>query len=486
MTTESAWFRNSRKSILADYLSEFPKMVALVMAVALTQASPGTSIGQVLAVVGTIYLVVLLVEPPVRYSANRYAITPEALLHDRGVTHRTMRAIPWESVSACQVDTPWAHRMLGLHRVTVSQADGEEARVVIRGVQAPVVDAVQRRLTGANETRTPQAPSSSATGAPHASRTLIHRAGWGELAVMSLAHGQAVVLGLALVMSVWEFADQFGLLGVVGVLVGDVPIVVRGTVGAALALAGGVVATLVRYHDFRIERLADGTLVSSYGLFARRERRFEAAAVRGLIVHRNPVELAVGRARLGVLTRDSEARMSGNMVIPSAPLATVEAVALAHFGHLAQPFAGLDEQLPRRAAGLGALIVAPAAMLGYAAFAQGLRIWVVLVTVVAAWLLTEGVVRLMSTDFAWDGDRDLVHITTRSTHFRRTSLRRHAVHAIGSTAWRSVPDRRWLAWLGAYAGQPRRYIALRPNDRDIRAITQAITSYPSHTRETLR
>ena len=74
---------------------------------------------------------------------------------------------------------------------------------------------------------------------------------------MSLAHGQAVVLGLALVMSVWEFADQFGLLGVVGVLVGDVPIVVRGTVGAALALAGGLVG-LVHEDDHLPQRVQDG------------------------------------------------------------------------------------------------------------------------------------------------------------------------------------------------------------------------------------
>lgn len=459
-----------------DYLSEFPKMILLIAAWGFAQSTQGTQLGQLLVVAGAIYLVVLILEPPVRFIANRFSLTPDALVHDRGITHRTVRAIRWESISACDVDAPWAHRLLGVSRLTLSQADGEEARVVIRGADASLVGRVQQRLVGLGPPPDPDVETVPCAPTPSVYAVLIHRAGPGELAVMSLAYGQAAVVGLALLMSLGDVADQFGMLGPFGSLVRGIPWAALVAAGLALGLASGMVATLARFHDFRVERLSDGQYLATYGLIARRTRRFDAGSVRGLVIHRNLVELVLGRARLGVLTRDSAASMSGNIIIPSAPLATVESVAREHFALFAPPPSAVpDGRETLHALGVVASVFLPPVGVGFLTVSQGLPLWNGVVFAILSWLLLWFVVQAVTTRFRWDADTARLTVITRFTYCRRTSLQARCIHGLGTAAWRSAPQLLCWAWLGVYAGGPRLFIALRPQAQDLRAVAEALT-----------
>ncbi|AQP45518.1 PH domain-containing protein [Tessaracoccus flavus] len=473
------WFRNSRRAVAAEYLGALPNLALAIVGLVVVETTPGTGLSEVLRVAGWLYLAVLVLEPPVGYWGNRFLMTPAALVHDRGIIHKTVRSIPWDSITGFDVDTPWAHRLLGVHKVTIAQAGGEETRVALRGLDPQLVDALRARL--ADTARPTIADGERPTDpTPSPAGTIVHRAGKGSLAVMSVAHGQIVVVGLALLLSAWELADQLGLTGAVGPLVSDLPLVTRVAVGLVVGLSGGLLITLARYHDFRVESLPDGQLLTSYGWFARRERRFDADAVQGLIVHRNIVELLLGRARLGVLTRDSGARLASNTVIPSAPLATVERVAGEHFGHLSPaPSRVRDDHRAARALGWAVGLVSPAVGLGLAAEWVGLPLWSALLIAASAWLLLSVAAKAAVTQFAWDPSRRAIHVTTQFTHVRETTLRASAVHGLGSTAWRSAPHRLWAAWLGVYAGGPRRYVSLRTPFADLAAVASAIATHRS-------
>lgn len=106
--SNSAFFRNSPRMIAADYLSDSLKIVLLVLAVVFSRSVPGTLLGNVLGWVGAVYLVVTLLEPPVRYLSHRYALTPEALVHHRGILTWSERSLDWGSVSSVEVEAPWA------------------------------------------------------------------------------------------------------------------------------------------------------------------------------------------------------------------------------------------------------------------------------------------------------------------------------------------------------------------------------------------
>ena len=380
-------------------------------------------------------------------------------------------------MSAFDVDTPWAHRLFSVYRVTIAQAKGEEASIIMRGIDAHCVEVLQRHAV---DSAPPLAPGGDVTTAtpPAAGRTLIHRSTGGELAVMSISHGQIIILGLALLMASWELVDQFGLSSAWSRAIHDVPFVARVTIGLILGLVGGLTATLVQFHDFRVERRPDGQLVTTYGLLARRERCFDAGAVTGLIVHRNLIELILGRARLGVITRDSGARLASNTVIPSARLEVVEAVAREHFGHLAPaPSAVPHASGVLRALVWGALTTMTAIALGVAANALGLPLWAVFLITAVGGLLLAFFGKAAATQFSWDAVSEVVHVTTLFAYRRQTSLRLRALHGVGTMAWRSAPNRLWAAWLGVYAGGPRRFLSLRARREDLSTLAEAISKH---------
>lgn len=471
MLTTNTSFRSSPRVIAADYLADGPKIILLGCAAVATRIFEGSAVSTLLAWVSLIYLVVLVVEPPLRYYFNRYTIGPDALAHESGLLLYTERSIPWVSVTAVEVEKPWGHRLLRISRVTVVQANSDESRVVLRGVGDGVVTAVCDRVTRGSAAMSLDQVEAEV----RPSAVLLHRAGTRELIIMSFTHGQAILLGFTVMLAAWDLADQSGLLGTLGGLLSLAPLYVVLVVGPLVGLLIGIVATIVRYHDFRVERVNDRQIITRYGLIGRRERRLDSKNVLGVVVHQNLVELMLGHARLGVLTMDAQARMTTNIILPSARLQSVETLARQHFGNV---WTDSDHQSrpALSAAGKAAIMIFPLVAVAMLLLLADTPRWATLLTVAAMWTLIRLAGLGWATDMALDAREHCLVVTTKLSYVRRTCLQLRAVHGVGEARWRSRPKQTWWAWATAFAGGPRVYLSLGPATSEIERITAILTA----------
>ncbi len=356
---------------------------------------------------------------------------------------------------AINTERPWAHLVLVLYLLTLTQAGDESTRVVLRGVTRPTVDLVLGRV----EAALPAGHAPAPAGAEQSDRT-IYAASVPELVLMSFVYGQVVVLAAAVAATLWDLLEEAGLLESLGFAAGRLPVWAQVLGAIAVGLLIGVCATLVRYFRFRVGVNDRSRLSIRFGLLEPHERRIDPAAVEGLVLHRNLVEQWSGRARLALLTTDSAAQLRSNLLLPSLPVDVVRSIAEEYFADLVPADSLLDHR-PRRVravlVSLGALGVAAGAGLALHRW-TGLPVWAALLaglTVLLAALV-------LGTSWTTGSQRG----RPQPTHARPGSRPNadNPAHASGSARShrqlaRPGPRFLWVA-LGAYAGRPLHWFAL--------------------------
>ncbi len=450
-------WRDSPRLILADYLASLPTTLAIVAGLwAFSTRSTGM-LGSVLTALAIGYLALAVIEPVFRQATHHYEVTRDSLRHEAGLVEQRRRDFPWRSIAAINTERPWAHRVLGLYRLTLTQAGDESTRVVLRGVTRPTVDLVLGRV----EAALPAGHAPAPAGAEQSDRT-IYAASVPELVLMSFVYGQVVVLAAAVAATLWDLLEEAGLLESLGFAAGRLPVWAQVLGAIAVGLLIGVCATLVRYFRFRVGVNDRSRLSIRFGLLEPHERRIDPAAVEGLVLHRNLVEQWSGRARLALLTTDSAAQLRSNLLLPSLPVDVVRSIAEEYFADLVPADSLLDHR-PRRVravlVSLGALGVAAGAGLALHRW-TGLPVWAALLAGLTVLLAALVLGTSSTTRFSSEDARNLTHVTTRFASERQTTLRTRAVGQVATVSWlRPRPRFLWVA-LGAYAGRPLHWFAL--------------------------
>ena len=92
----------------------------------------------------------------------------------------------------------------------------------------------------------------------------------------------------------------------------------------------GVVATVLRFGGLETA-VNDDAIVLRYGMLSTRERVIDNSAVVGVEIRRSPVEIALGRVRLSLITLDSAGGLGSNLVLPSLREKIAEKIILESF-----------------------------------------------------------------------------------------------------------------------------------------------------------
>lgn len=436
-------FRCPPRSIIASFLHSLPSILPVAVVVVLAGLGELGKPSWAAVAVGLALLSLLY--SPVEWFTTRYTLKDSGIECRKGLLFRSVRSLAWDAITSIDVKQDWSQRLLRLHEVSLTQASFEPA-LVIRGLDAPLVDELRRRVGG----------TSSEVVQPARVSSTIYRADLGDLLLMSLVRGQVFLLGAAGLFSLWQFVDDLLPGGGALDVVGAVALWVQVMVAVAAGTVVGIGTTVVKYHGFHV-RLEDGLLTTSYGLIERRDRRFDPDAVLGVVVQRNIVERLLGRARLAVLTRDREAELEVNTVLPTLPRSTVEAVAREHFGRLAPPML----LAPERGFGKAALnLIALGALVGlgtWALFATEAPWWVWPIVLFSLWLLPWWALAAYHTRF--EIDSPLITVRRNFIGERVTAIRSRSIRAVGTGIVGGGRRCAWT-WITTYAGGPQRYWAL--------------------------
>ncbi|MDO5093167.1 MAG: PH domain-containing protein [Propionibacteriaceae bacterium] len=404
-----------------------------------------------------------------RYFGTRFTLSTRGLELRLGIINRTTKTLAWQAVSTVEVDVPWAHRLLGVMNVMLAQS-GEAAKIELSGVTADVLAEIRGHVAGSG------VQASEPTNQPPTSPgTVLYQTTPGQLVVVALVRVQVLLLGAAALGSAWGFLDEWRLIPLVMDAFEGMSLVVGIGVCLVGAFLGDLTQTVLKYYGFQV-RLEDDELVTSYGLLSRRERRIDPAVVRGLVLERNFVEQLLGRAHLGILTRDSEVELGSNTLLPSLPVTAVRAVAREQFPAFMVPAADLAAR-PPLARCLIKFILTPLIMAAGtgAAFWLGSGVWGLLAIPVFG-VLTITLFRGLGKSFQLNASERLVHVRRCFTGERVTTLQLGAVHAVGRARW---GRRNAWAWLATYAGSAERYWWLWAAHGPVEQIAGAIVQGPS-------
>ncbi|MDO5083524.1 MAG: PH domain-containing protein [Arachnia propionica] len=455
-------FRCAPRSILAGLLGDLPKVLGLVVILFLGSTDSGGLTG-VMFWVAQVALVLQVLARPVEWFDNRYRFIDAGIEHRSGILRRSVRSLPWDAVTAVDVSQNWAQRMLGVHQVHLTQEASPLSGITLRGIGADLVAEIRAlvREAGQDTAQDPvptEGPGVVEASEPGRETVTIHRATWKELLLIASVRGQAFLLGAGAVYSLWEFLDNLPAVTEHLDDISGVPTWGKLLLVTVLAVTFGVLSTIVKYNDFHV-RIEDGQLVTTYGLIGRRDRRFDPGSVMGLVVQRNLLERLLGRARLGVLTRDRAVDLETNTVLPTLPLHTVEAVAREHFPDVvpSSPLAASPAQIGAAVVRL-LVLIAVLASAGWLLWLTRPGPWTVGAVILVAWLGPLWLFTRAFTGFRLDASARVVVVRRSVVGEKITTIRTRCVHAIGTTM---VAGRLFGAWFSTYAGSPERFWAFR-------------------------
>ena len=470
-------FRCPPRSILAALLNDSPRIIGLVMLLIIGSprngflgSSGSGGIFDVAFWLVQLALVLQVLAHLVGWFELRYRFIDGGIECRSGILKRSVRFLPWDAVTAVDVTQNWAQRVFRVHQVHLTQEASPLSGVILRGAGGDLVSEIRARVreAGQDAPSEPVAAEVVEAAEPERTRTgevvTIHRATWKELLLIAVVRGQAILLGAGGAYSLWEFLDNLPAVKENLASFGGVPTWGKLVLVSILALIFGVLSTIVKYNDFHV-RIEDGQLVTTYGLIGRRDRRFDPEAVVGLVVQRNLLERILGRARLGVLTRDRTVDLETNTVLPTLPMRTVEAVARQHFPEVV-PTIPLSDSPARVGAAFLRLLLLIGVLAGSAGLLWFFRppVWVVVPVMLAAWLVPLWLLTRVLTGFQLDANARVVVVRRSLVGEKITTIRTRCVHAVGTTF---VAGRLFGAWFSTYAGNPERYWAFRVTPAEV-------------------
>lgn len=444
--------------VLVDWAENALSIVALLVAGVLVHQR-ASSPEWLLPAMWTL-LFLRFLSPIYTWVTLRFATSQDGLWYVRGVLLRRNRYVPWNEVSAVQVDQPFAFRIAGLTRLNLLQGGEDATRVSLQGITRGVCDEIVAHVRDAAAD-----PPNAHTEVPPIESKPLYEATNTDLLAASVIYGKFAVVGAALALGVVDQLQTWGGDDEAMRFVAQSPVIAALLVGLATMILGAI-ATVVRFAGLRTSRRGDDLFIS-FGLFSTRERLITSRAVAGIEVRQNLLEVLTGRARLSVLSRDSGARLGTNLVLPSLRIASVEKLTdrvfqLEGYGewrpsspaHVWKPFLALV--VTSTMACVPVVLLRPAPLLGVAAY-------------VGAFVVVQWGGKVLCSGLETSPDASGVTITTRWISRCAIAIRPEEVHVVSLTRLWGLPP---LLRVHFYSGRPRALTARTFDSAELEMLVQ--------------
>lgn len=471
--------RLTRSYFAATYLAHAVTTIGSIVGVVVFLNNPDVWPGQWAVVVFGVILVLRVVDPVYEWASTRIIVTSRELRVTTGLLNRRTRSIRWNAVHTVETTSPWAYRLFGLVRLRIAQGGDESAQVSLVGITAelrdeivalcPVLDTGSDpddvvRDVNAKSVADPAPHHTTASGQEHGRRTLVYRATTADLVVASVLFGRFAVVGLAIAFALFEQLGNFGLLADLALLEG------LGAVGLAVGVAViivciGIFSSVVRYARLTVHSNERGGIAVSYGLVETHERVIDSAAITGVVLQRNVLEMILGRVRLGLLTTDTSEQFGSNLLLPSLPRGTVAAILQAGF-HRRVPAHSLAtrRRMPLTPVLIFTAVTSAAAAAGWALMQAGLPLGLAAIAALIVWAVIVTSMRPIVTRLSYDDNHRRATLRTLFIVDRETHIEAPAIHLVTTTGLRRSA---WIATVHYYAGGPHQRSSVRFTSSDL-------------------
>lgn len=480
--------------LAASYLAHGLSTIGSVIAVVVFLLNPNVWPGPWIVVIFAAIFVFRMVEPLYERGMTRVLITARDISVTTGLMNRRTRTIRWKAVRTIDSSAPWAHRLFGLVKVEIAQGGDLSTRVTLAGITREMRDEILAHSpvpdTGdldeepvaepegstaadgrpredaavADLAARPEASAPTQTPTPKTGGDLLYRASLGDLVFASILFGRFAVIGVAIAFALFEQLQNLGMLGLLMSLQGVGAVGFAGFI-ALMIIGIGVAASVVRYARLEVRRLAGGGISIAYGLVETRERTIDAAAISGVVLHRNPLEMILGRVRLALLTADTGQLQGGNLLLPSLPRRTVERILADGFaGRVPATTLASRRRLPLRSTVLFTVVTGAALAAGWWLHSVGLSLGLAILAGLALWGLVLLTLRPLLTRVGFDDAARIATLHTLLVAEREIHLDALAVHFVTDTAFLG---RTRAVTVHYFAGEPRQRSSLRFSEREI-------------------
>jgi putative membrane protein len=338
--------------LLVHPVQEIPRAIPALLGVSIA----GTSGGH--AWWGLVSLVIVMAAGVLRWFTTTYRITPEYVQVRKGLVRRKSLSVPRDRVRTVDVTAHAIHRIVGLTRVTVGtgRSDRKDEGVRLDGLSAAEAvrlreDLLHLRPTASGAGVVAASPSASANSASANSVSLEASADPEvELARLQpgwVRYGPFTLSGFVAIGVIAAFASRavneaqidptrFGPTRALGGHLQHLPLglAIAEVVAACLIFVAiaSAVGYVLAFWRFRLTRHAAGTLHVTRGLITSRATTIEERRLRGVEVSEPLLLRAVGGARCIAIATGLRvgrgAERGGTLLLPPAPLAEVERVAV--------------------------------------------------------------------------------------------------------------------------------------------------------------
>ena len=456
---------------------ELPPLAGLMLAAAIGSGASNTWLSEWAWPLAGLAIGLRVLVPIYRWCSCSYGMTSDGLWTSSGLLHRRVRFVPWGSVAAVDIDRPWYCRAVGLVRVNVLQGGDSGTAHSLPGVDERTAQImVERAARYEPEASQPNAVS----GAPVSLEAPVFKASVMDLLIASFVYGKFATLGGAAALVALEVLQTLGLLESVTRAAVSGPVLVGIAVALAIMVVG-VVATVLRFGGLETA-VNDDAIVLRYGMLSTRERVIDNSAVVGVEIRRSPVEIALGRVRLSLITLDSAGGLGSNLVLPSLREKIAEKIILESFSdkvatHAWRPLSRRHSML-KGASTLGLATMMPAAIALVALALGAEAVYAGAIFLVSAVLL-YWLGSILPAELSVDEKACSVSVFTSYVATRQKILDLSSVHLVSTLG---VRDRPLILQIHYYSGVHRSLTAVQ-FDADQRSALSGLISCPSNKTE---
>ncbi|BCJ35494.1 hypothetical protein Athai_29970 [Actinocatenispora thailandica] len=361
------WRRLSNRMLLIHPVQSLLQFLPALLGLLIAGTTSGN--GPIYSLIGAAAAIAFGV---LRWLTTSYRISSEQVQVRRGVLNRRVLSVRRDRIRTVDVSAPLLHRVLGLARVTVGTGLSDRSRsdgLRLDALHAATAAELREELLHRRPVDAPAAPDAAEPAADADAGARAHPGGlpWSapsppagtELARLSprwIGYGPFTLSGLVTVGVVGAFLSRlvnefhldptrYGATRELAarVLHTSLPLLL-GELVLGLVVLAAIASTcgyVLAFWGFRLTRLPGGTLHVSRGLITTRAITLEERRLRGVEVSEPLLLRAVGGARCIAIATGLRvgrgAERGGSLLLPSAPRAEAQRVAIAVLGRR-EPF----------------------------------------------------------------------------------------------------------------------------------------------------
>jgi putative membrane protein len=342
--TDTGWLRLSPRSLVVRPLTDLARLLPLVAGLLILHSRTGAGVFWSIAAAAAAVVTGL-----VHFLTTRYRITDERVYLRRGLLNTKMLSVARDRIRTVDVTAHLLHRVLGVCRVSIgtgrndfrsgesfhldglTRSDAESLRaLLLAGATQAMI--LERSSPGPRAAPGVAPGGAQGTGAVGRDREIVRlRLSWLRFAPLTMTG--LVVLGV-LYGTVIQISNATNVnlakSGLVRLLVADfaaLDIVERVLVGAAVAIVGYVLISLVGYiavyWNFRLAGYDDDTVRVTRGLLSVRATTIAVSRLRGVEISEPMLLRAARGARCIAITTGLHvgrgAEHEGSVLLPPAP-----------------------------------------------------------------------------------------------------------------------------------------------------------------------